>query len=174
MKYGDAKQIARVLTDMFVGGSSSSLLDSADNQIAPGSGTHGDVEPIACRSTPTSTTTIADSAAVTPRRERAAASGRAQRLGLRRRWRRQPDGNLRPARQGKWRRRQRTAAAAGRPDHPRRRQQLAPDLCRSRQLQDHRIDAAAGRSTAAAGRDRRHDRRSRRSTTSSATAFSPI
>ena len=39
VKYGDARQIARVLTDMFIGGSSSSLLDSADNQIAPGSGT---------------------------------------------------------------------------------------------------------------------------------------
>ena len=40
VKYGDAKQIARVLTDMFGGGSSnSSLLDSADSQIAPGSGT---------------------------------------------------------------------------------------------------------------------------------------
>ncbi len=38
VKYGDAKQIARVLTDMFIGGSSSSLLDSPDNQIAPGSG----------------------------------------------------------------------------------------------------------------------------------------
>jgi general secretion pathway protein D len=38
VKYGDAKQIARVLTDMFIGGSSSSLLDSADSQIAPGSG----------------------------------------------------------------------------------------------------------------------------------------
>ena len=38
MKYGDARQIARVLTDMFIGGSSSGLLDSADNQIAPGSG----------------------------------------------------------------------------------------------------------------------------------------
>lgn len=40
VKYGDAKQIARVLNDMFGGGSqNSSLLDSADNQIAPGSGT---------------------------------------------------------------------------------------------------------------------------------------
>src|ERR1700759_3360528 len=39
VKYGDAKQIARVLTDMFGGGSSGSLLDSADNQVAPGSGT---------------------------------------------------------------------------------------------------------------------------------------
>ncbi|HET7886511.1 MAG TPA: secretin N-terminal domain-containing protein, partial [Bradyrhizobium sp.] len=39
IKYGDAKQIARVLNDMFGGGSSSSLLDSADNQVAPGSGT---------------------------------------------------------------------------------------------------------------------------------------
>jgi general secretion pathway protein D len=39
VKYGDARQIARVLTDMFGGGSSSgSLLESADNQIAPGSG----------------------------------------------------------------------------------------------------------------------------------------
>ncbi|MBR0696460.1 type II secretion system secretin GspD [Bradyrhizobium lablabi] len=39
VKYGDARQIARVLTDMFLGGSSSSLLDSADSQIAPGSET---------------------------------------------------------------------------------------------------------------------------------------
>ncbi len=40
VKYGEARQIARVLTDMFLGGSSSSsLLDSADNQVAPGSGT---------------------------------------------------------------------------------------------------------------------------------------
>jgi general secretion pathway protein D len=39
VKYGDAKQMARVLTDMFGGGSSGSLLDSPDNQVAPGSGT---------------------------------------------------------------------------------------------------------------------------------------
>jgi general secretion pathway protein D len=39
VKYGDARQIARVLTDMFIGASSSNLLDGADNQIAPGSGT---------------------------------------------------------------------------------------------------------------------------------------
>jgi len=39
VKYGEARQIARVLTDMFLGGSSSSnLLTSADNQLAPGSG----------------------------------------------------------------------------------------------------------------------------------------
>src|SRR6202140_777353 len=37
VKYGEARQIARVLTDMFIGGSSSSL-DSADNQLAPRSG----------------------------------------------------------------------------------------------------------------------------------------
>ncbi len=37
VKYGDARQIAKVLTDMFIGGSSASL-DSADNQLAPGSG----------------------------------------------------------------------------------------------------------------------------------------
>ena len=42
VKYGDARQIARVLTDMFGGGSSSgNLLDSAANQIAPGSGLYG-------------------------------------------------------------------------------------------------------------------------------------
>jgi general secretion pathway protein D len=39
VKYGEARQIARVLTDMFIGGSSSASLDSASNQIAPGSGT---------------------------------------------------------------------------------------------------------------------------------------
>jgi general secretion pathway protein D len=38
VKYGDARQIAKVLTDMFIGGSSSGLLDSPDNQLAPGSG----------------------------------------------------------------------------------------------------------------------------------------
>ena len=43
VKHGDARQIARVLTDMFGGGSSSSgsLLDSPENQIAPGSGMYG-------------------------------------------------------------------------------------------------------------------------------------
>src|SRR5882672_4080758 len=40
VKYGEARQIARVLNDMFIGGSSSSLLDNADSQIAPGSGTY--------------------------------------------------------------------------------------------------------------------------------------
>jgi general secretion pathway protein D len=38
VKYGDARQIARLLSDMFTGGSSSNLLDSPDNQLAPGSG----------------------------------------------------------------------------------------------------------------------------------------
>jgi general secretion pathway protein D len=37
MKYGDARQIAKVLSDMFVGGSQSSL-EGPDNQLAPGSG----------------------------------------------------------------------------------------------------------------------------------------
>jgi general secretion pathway protein D len=37
IRYGDARQLARVLNDMFVGGSSSSF-DSAENQLAPGSG----------------------------------------------------------------------------------------------------------------------------------------
>ena len=43
VKYGEARQIARVLTDMFGGGGSSSgsLLDSAEGQIAPGSGLYG-------------------------------------------------------------------------------------------------------------------------------------
>jgi general secretion pathway protein D len=39
VKYGEARQIARVLTEMFIGGSSSASLDTASNQIAPGSGT---------------------------------------------------------------------------------------------------------------------------------------
>src|SRR6267142_6380916 len=40
VKYGEARQIARVLTEMFIGGSSSGLLDNADSQIAPGSSTY--------------------------------------------------------------------------------------------------------------------------------------
>jgi general secretion pathway protein D len=38
VKYGEARQIARVLSDMFIGGSSSASLDAASNQLAPGSG----------------------------------------------------------------------------------------------------------------------------------------
>ncbi len=38
VKYGEARQIARVLSEMFIGGSSSAGLDSASNQLAPGSG----------------------------------------------------------------------------------------------------------------------------------------
>ena len=40
VKYGEARQIARVLTEMFIGGSSSAQLDAASSQIAPGSGTY--------------------------------------------------------------------------------------------------------------------------------------
>jgi general secretion pathway protein D len=38
VKYGEARQIARLLTEMFIGGSSSTSIDIASNQIAPGSG----------------------------------------------------------------------------------------------------------------------------------------
>ena len=38
VKYGEARQIVKVMNDMFLGNSSSSQLDSADSQIAPGSG----------------------------------------------------------------------------------------------------------------------------------------
>jgi general secretion pathway protein D len=38
VKYGEARQIARVLTEMFIGGSSSGSLDAAGSQLAPGSG----------------------------------------------------------------------------------------------------------------------------------------
>jgi general secretion pathway protein D len=37
IRYGDARQLAKVLSDMFIGSSSSSI-DSAESQIAPGSG----------------------------------------------------------------------------------------------------------------------------------------
>src|SRR5437660_11278265 len=40
VKYGEARQIARVLTEMFIGASSSASLDAASSQIAPGSGTY--------------------------------------------------------------------------------------------------------------------------------------
>ena len=40
VKYGEARQIARVLSEMFIGGSSSASLDAASSQIAPGSGTY--------------------------------------------------------------------------------------------------------------------------------------
>src|ERR1700694_4990105 len=41
VKYGEARQIARMLTDMFIGASSSGSLDAASSQLAPGSGTYG-------------------------------------------------------------------------------------------------------------------------------------
>jgi general secretion pathway protein D len=40
VKYGEARQIARVLTEMFIGGSAAAALDTAGNQIAPGSGSY--------------------------------------------------------------------------------------------------------------------------------------
>jgi len=39
LRYGDARQMARVLNEIFIGGGSSAGLDSPTNQIAPGSGT---------------------------------------------------------------------------------------------------------------------------------------
>ncbi len=38
VKYGEARQIARVLTDMFIGGSAGNALDAPTSQLAPGSG----------------------------------------------------------------------------------------------------------------------------------------
>jgi general secretion pathway protein D len=38
VKFGEARQLARVLNDIFVGGSGSNALDQTANQIAPGSG----------------------------------------------------------------------------------------------------------------------------------------
>jgi general secretion pathway protein D len=39
VRYGEARQIAKLLNDMFVGGSSQSALDAPANQLAPSSGT---------------------------------------------------------------------------------------------------------------------------------------
>lgn len=38
VRYGDARQIAKLLNDMFVGGTAGSALDSASNSLAPGGG----------------------------------------------------------------------------------------------------------------------------------------
>ncbi|WOJ90159.1 type II secretion system secretin GspD [Methylocapsa polymorpha] len=38
VRYGDAKQIAKLLSDLFIGGGGGGALDSAANQIAPGAG----------------------------------------------------------------------------------------------------------------------------------------
>jgi general secretion pathway protein D len=40
VKYGEARQIARVLSEMFIGGSAAASLDTASSQLAPGSGTY--------------------------------------------------------------------------------------------------------------------------------------
>src|SRR5258708_1556058 len=39
VRYGEARQLARLLNDMFVGGGSGAALDAPTNQIAPGGGT---------------------------------------------------------------------------------------------------------------------------------------
>jgi len=52
VKYGDARQIARVLTDMFLGGSSSSSLDNPDNQSPLDQARPRRQAPTGCRSTP--------------------------------------------------------------------------------------------------------------------------
>jgi general secretion pathway protein D len=41
VRYGDARQIARLLNDIFLGGGGAGSLDSAANQIAPGAGLSG-------------------------------------------------------------------------------------------------------------------------------------
>lgn len=41
VRYGDARQIARLLNDIFLGGGGAGALDSAANQIAPGAGLSG-------------------------------------------------------------------------------------------------------------------------------------
>jgi general secretion pathway protein D len=41
VRYGDARQIARLLNDIFLGGGGSGALDTAANQIAPGAGLSG-------------------------------------------------------------------------------------------------------------------------------------
>ncbi len=38
MRYGDARQIAALLNDIFGGGRGGGAIDSATNQIAPGAG----------------------------------------------------------------------------------------------------------------------------------------
>ena len=40
VRYGDCRQIAKLLTDLFIGGGGSTL-ESATNQIAPGAGATG-------------------------------------------------------------------------------------------------------------------------------------
>ena len=78
VKYGDAKQIARVLTDMFGGGSSNSnLLDSADNQIAPGSGTSSSGSDRSSFGNNANSSNGTNGGTIPPRNNRAAASVRA-------------------------------------------------------------------------------------------------
>jgi general secretion pathway protein D len=68
MKYGDARQVAKVLNDMFVGGSQSSL-DSPDNQLAPGSGS-------------TTASSVADRLSFNPNPSSSSSSSSAQPNGL--------------------------------------------------------------------------------------------
>ena len=165
VKYGEARQIAKVLTDMFGGGSSSGgLLDSADNQLAPGSGSSASGSRTAF---PDGDGALVRHRAAWAARHREGLVRPPAALALVRRagtsaggtQARRTGRGRRRVRQKRRRVRRRSTGAARRADHGRHRQQHPFDLCRSGQLPHHRIDAAAGGPAAAAGRDRRHHRR---------------
>ena len=155
VKYGDARQIARVLTDMFGGGSPASP-DSADNQTAPGSGSYATSS--AGRLSLNGNSSAARERLWAARRSLEQAPGPAVRRRLASPSRRP---KLRPAAGAPDSRsigRQRATAVARGANHGRYRQQFTVDLCRSGELPDHRSDPATDRPAAVAGGDRRHDR----------------
>ena len=169
VKYGEARQIARVLTDMFIGGSSASL-DNADNQLAPGSGSsrrHRALDRLSLNSS-ASSQIAASTSGFGPRAQ--SGTSRRRLAGI---WpTSQPaSGNrpqpARPTREARSTaaaapRRHRSAADAGRAHHARCRQQHAADLCRSGQLPDHRSDPAADRpASSCRWRSMRRSRKSR-------------
>ena len=77
VKYGDAKQIARVLTDMFGGGSSTQPARQRRQSDRTGIGTAASVGDRLSLNNNNNSNAIAVLAALTPRRRRAAASARA-------------------------------------------------------------------------------------------------
>ena len=151
VRYGEARQLARLLNDMFVGGGGAGAsLDAPTNQIAPGGGTTSlsSTERLSGgMSAPTTSGVRPQVLAVPDASANPANAASALNAGTQ-----FPGGRTR------YRRRLRLGDPAGRAHHPRRGQQCAPDLRQSGELSHHRAHPQSARPAAAPGRDR-HDHR---------------
>ena len=162
VNYGEAKQVAKVLNDIFVGGGAGGSFDtpsstaprSSSERLSLGGSQSGGCR-WWCREVPASGAEgpAAAAAAAVPRRDfRARSEPRTAPTRMRSK-RAAPAWEQAPPRAA------RRASPRRRPDHLRRLEQFAADLCEQRELPAHPAHARATRPAAIAGRHRRHRRR---------------